>query len=93
MPRRILQGTVVSNKGDKTIVVNVERTTKHPIYGKIQRTSKRFHAHDEANKGQIGDVVQIVECRPHSKLKRFELLNVVEASAGQVADTASDVQA
>jgi len=93
MPRRILQGTVVSAKGDKTIVVKVERTTKHPIYGKIQRTSKRFHAHDEANTGKAGDLVQIVESRPYSKLKRFELLNVVTAAGELVSDTASDVQA
>jgi small subunit ribosomal protein S17 len=93
MPRRILQGTVVSNKGHKTIVVNVERTTKHPIYGKIQRTSKKFHAHDENNAGNPGDIVQIVESRPHSKLKHFELLNVVVAAGVQVADTASEVNA
>ena len=93
MPRRILQGTVVSNKGHKTIVVNVERTTKHPIYGKIQRTSKKFHAHDENNVGNPGDIVQIVESRPHSKLKHFELLNVVVAAGEQVADTASEVNA
>lgn len=91
MPRRILQGTVVSDKGDKTIVVNVERTTKHPIYGKIQRTSKRFHAHDEANTAHMGDLVQIVESKPHSKLKRFELLKVVLAAGALVTDTASDV--
>lgn len=93
MPRRILQGTVVSNKGAKTIVVQVERTTKHPIYGKIQRTSKKFHAHDENNTGQPGDIVQIVESRPHSKLKHFELLNVVTAAGTIVTDNASDVTA
>jgi small subunit ribosomal protein S17 len=93
MPRRILQGTVVSSKGDKTIVVQVERTTKHPIYGKIQRSSKKFHAHDENNTGQVGDVVEIIESRAYSKLKHFELLKVVQQSAGQVSDTASDVQA
>jgi len=93
MPRRVLQGTVVSNKGQKTIVVQVERTTKHPIYGKIQRTSKRFHAHDEAGTGKMGDVVEIVESRPYSKLKRFELLKVVTAAGELVTDSASDVQA
>lgn len=91
MPRRILQGSVVSTKGDKTIVVLVERTTKHPIYGKTMRASKKFHAHDEGNTCQVGDVVQIVESRPYSKLKAFELLNRVQVSQGQVADTASDV--
>jgi small subunit ribosomal protein S17 len=93
MPRRILQGTVVSAKGDKTIVVSVARTTKHPIYGKIQRTSKKFHAHDEQNTGKQGDLVQIVESRPYSKLKRFELLNIVNAAGNLVTDTASDVTA
>ncbi len=93
MPRRVLQGTVVSTKGHKTIVVNVERTTKHPIYGKIQRTSKKFHAHDEAEVGQMGDVVEIIECAPVSKLKRFELKQVVIAAGSLVSDTASDVQA
>ena len=93
MPRRVLQGTIVSTKGHKTIVVNVERTTKHPIYGKIQRTSKRFHAHDEAEVGQMGDVVEIIECAPVSKLKRFEFKSVVVAAGSLVTDTASDVQA
>ena len=93
MPRRILQGTVVSTKGHKTIVVQVERTTKHPIYGKIQRTSKKFHAHDEAEIGKMGDVVEIIECAPVSKLKRFELKGVVVAAGDIVSDTASDVQA
>lgn len=93
MPRRVLQGTVVSTKGHKTIVVNVERTTKHPIYGKIQRTSKKFHAHDEAEIGKMGDVVEIIECAPVSKLKRFELKSVVVAAGELVSDNASDVQA
>lgn len=93
MPRRVLQGSVVSTKGDKTIVVLVERTTKHPIYGKTMRTSKKFHAHDESNACQVGDVVQIVESRPYSKLKSFELLNRVIVAGNQVTDTASDVTA
>jgi small subunit ribosomal protein S17 len=93
MPRRILQGTVVSAHGNKTLVVKVERTTKHPIYGKTLRTSKKFHAHDEANTGKMGDVVAIIESRPHSKMKRFELHNVVIAAGSLVTDTASDVVA
>lgn len=93
MPRRILQGTVVSTKNAKTIVVSVERTTKHPIYGKIQRTSKRFHAHDEQGQGKMGDVVEIIECAPVSKLKRFAFHSVVTAAGTLVTDSASDVQA
>ena len=78
MPRRILQGTVVSDKGAKTIVVKVERTTKHPIYGKIQRSSTKFHAHDEKSECTIGDVVKIMETRPLSKTKRWRLVEIVE---------------
>lgn len=93
MPLRIMQGAVVSNKGDKTIVVNVESTTKHPIYGKIMRTSKKFSAHDAENSCQIGDLVQIIECPPHSKTKHFNLHKLVKAGNAAIADTASDVQA
>jgi small subunit ribosomal protein S17 len=74
MPKRILQGTVVSDKGDKTVVVRVERRVMHPIYKKFIRRSKRFHAHDEANAYKIGDVVRIQECRPMSKLKSWEVI-------------------
>ena len=73
MPRRVLQGTVVSNKGEKTVVVNVERTFKHPLYGKTIRRSKKYHAHDESNALEIGAQVSIIECAPKSKLKRFEV--------------------
>lgn len=93
MPRRILQGSVVSNKGHKTIVVQVESTTRHPIYGKIMRTSKKFSAHDETNQCHLGDVVEIIECPPHSKTKHFNLHKVVKAAGELVTDTASDVQA
>ncbi|MCP5405358.1 MAG: 30S ribosomal protein S17 [Pseudomonadaceae bacterium] len=91
MPRRILQGTVVSTKAAKTIVVRTDTTTKHPVYGKTMRGSKKFHAHDEASTAKLGDVVQIVECPPKSALKRFELLKVVKAAGEQIADSASDV--
>ncbi|NBV54107.1 MAG: 30S ribosomal protein S17 [Proteobacteria bacterium] len=93
MPRRILQGTVVSDKSAKTIVVRVESTSKHPLYGKIMRSSKKFHAHDEARSAHMGDIVQIVESKPHSKLKRFELFKVVTVAGAQITDTASDVTA
>ena len=75
MPARVLKGTVVSSKGDKTVVVNVERTFKHPLYGKTVRSSKKYHAHDEANALSEGDDVSIVECKPYSKLKRWEVVS------------------
>lgn len=74
MPKRVLQGTVVSDKGDKTVIVRVERRFMHPLYKKYIRRSKRYAAHDEANKVAIGDVVRIQECRPLSKTKRWEVL-------------------
>lgn len=76
MPKRILQGTVVSDKGAKTIVVSVERTFKHPVLQKTLKRSKRFHAHDEANNFKVGDLVQIQECAPKSKLKRWEVIGL-----------------
>ncbi len=88
MPRRVLQGQVVSAKGDKTAVVLVERSLKHPLYGKILRRSKKYHAHDENNQCTEGELVQIIECTPHSKLKRFEVIyaeqgnNPVERAQG-----------
>ena len=73
MPKRILQGTVVSDKGNKTIVVKVERTYLHPLFKKTVRRSKKYHAHDEANAHKVGDMVRIIECPPKSKLKRWEV--------------------
>ncbi len=74
MPKRILQGTVVSDKGNKTIVVKVERTYLHPLFKKTVRRSKKYHAHDEANAHKVGDMVRIIECPPKSKLKRWEVV-------------------
>jgi len=74
MPRRVLQGTVVSDKGDKTITVLVERRVMHPIYKKYIRQSKKYAAHDEKNVHKVGDVVEIIECRPISKRKRWMLV-------------------
>ncbi len=74
MPRRVLQGTVVSDKSDKTVVVLVERRITHPIYKKIIKRSKKYMAHDEKGTIKIGDVVRIQECRPLSKLKRWEVV-------------------
>ena len=74
MPKRILQGVVVSDVADKTVVVRVERRVKHPLYGKIIRRRKKNHAHDERNLHATGDIVRIQECRPISKLKCWEVL-------------------
>ena len=74
MPKRVLTGTVVSDKTDKTVVVLVERRVKHPLYGKIIRRSKKYHAHDEGNVFHTGDKVRIQECAPKSKLKTWEVL-------------------
>jgi small subunit ribosomal protein S17 len=74
MPKRILQGTVVSDKTDKTVVVLVERRFTHPLMKKTVRTTKKYHAHDEANRFKTGDEVRIVECPPKSKLKSWEVV-------------------
>jgi len=74
MPRRVLQGVVVSDKADKTITVLVERRLMHPLYKKFIKRTKRYHAHDEANTAKIGDIVRIRECRPISKSKSWEIL-------------------
>ena len=74
MPKRILQGVVVSDKGQKTIIVKVERRMMHPIYKKFIRRSKKFSAHDENNISKVGDVVRIRECAPISKTKKWELI-------------------
>ncbi len=74
MPKRILEGQVVSDKNDKTVVVKVERTVLHPVLKKTVRRSKKYHAHDEANAYAVGDAVRIVECAPRSKLKTWEVL-------------------
>ena len=70
---KLQSGVVVSNNMDKSIVVKIERKIKHPIYKKTIKRSKKYIAHDEQNECQIGDLVQIVECRPLSKRKRFRL--------------------
>jgi len=74
MPRRVLEGIVVSDKNDKTVVVRVERRFIHPLLGKTVRRSKKYHAHDESNAVKVGDTVKIRECRPISKLKCWEIV-------------------
>jgi small subunit ribosomal protein S17 len=75
---RALTGTVVSDKMNKTVTVLVERKVKHPIYGKIIRLSKKYHAHDENNEFHSGDIVVIEECRPISKSKAWKVSKLVE---------------
>ena len=84
MPRRILQGVVVSDKGDKTVVVRVERRVMHPIYKKFIKRSKRYMAHDVSNALKAGQTVRIRECRPISRRKCWEVL-----AEGADAGTAS----
>ena len=81
MPKRVLTGVIVSDKGEKTVVVNVERKVKHPLYGKIIRRSKKYHAHDEANEFKAGDTVRIEETAPISKLKTWKVTGRLNAHA------------
>lgn len=74
MPRRVLEGKVVSNKASKTVTVLVERKIRDPLYGKIMRRSAKYAAHDESNQWQIGDQVSIEECRPLSKSKKWKVI-------------------
>ncbi|MCQ3820811.1 MULTISPECIES: 30S ribosomal protein S17 [Bacilli] len=76
--RKVYQGRVVSDKMDKTIVVVVETTKQHPVYGKRVRYSKKYYVQDENNEAKVGDIVRIMETRPLSKTKRFRLLEIVE---------------
>jgi small subunit ribosomal protein S17 len=82
MPRRVLQGTVVSDKNNKTVIVSVERRVMHPVYKKFIRRSKRYAAHDEGNVHKVGDTVFIRECAPISKSKRWEVVSE-DAAAGR----------
>ncbi|MGN6683215.1 MAG: 30S ribosomal protein S17 [Devosia sp.] len=74
MPKRVLQGTVVSDVNEKTVVVRVDRAFTHPVMKKTVRRSKKYHAHDEANSAKVGDTVWIEECPPISKNKRWTLV-------------------
>ncbi len=74
--KRTLTGEVVSDKSTKTIVVKVERKTMHPKYSKFVTTSKKYHVHDEKELAEIGNLVTIIESKPHSKMKRWELVSI-----------------
>ena len=76
--RKIVSGQVVGEKMDKTIVVTVERRFSHPVFKKIVRQDKKYKAHDEKNECNIGDIVEICECRPLSKHKRWRLVNILK---------------
>ena len=90
MPKRILEGVVVSDKGDKTVVVKVERTLLHPVLKKTVRLSKKYHAHDEANAYSVGEQVRIQECAPVSKLKTWAVVERVNAArASDLAEAAN----
>ena len=78
MPKKILSGIVVSDRPNKTITVLVERKYQHPLFKKVIKIKKRFSAHDENNKFKNGDKVKIVECRPYSKTKKFEVLGEIK---------------
>ncbi len=81
MPKRVLTGMIVSDKTDKTVVVSVERKVKHPLYGKIIRRSKKYHAHDEGNEYREGETVRIEETAPISKLKTWKVIERVNTHA------------
>jgi small subunit ribosomal protein S17 len=82
MPKRILQGTVVSDKNDKTVVVRIERRFAHPLLQKTVRRSKKYKAHDETNEFKTGDIVSIEECAPISKDKRWKVVSAARAGEG-----------
>ncbi|MBT8431053.1 MAG: 30S ribosomal protein S17 [Altererythrobacter sp.] len=93
MPKRILIGSVTSDKTDKTVTVLVERKVKHPLYGKIIRRSKKYHAHDEKNEYAIGDVVRIEETKPISKTKTWTVKDRVVAGGTQAVEADLEVEA
>jgi small subunit ribosomal protein S17 len=86
MPKRVLIGTVVSDKGDKTVTVRVDRRVKHPMYGKIIRRSKKYHAHDADNAFRIGEQVRIEECPPISKHKAWTVIERIGAAKAAAID-------
>ncbi len=89
MPRRTLQGTVVSDAADKTVVVLVQRRVRHPAYKKIITRTKKYMAHDEGNAAKSGDIVRIRECRPISKRKSWEVIGDADAAPAKEKESAS----
>ncbi len=80
--RKTRRGVVVSRSGDKSIAVQIERRLPHPLYGKVIRSLKKYHAHDERNEAKVGDTVTIAECRPVSRTKRWRLVSIVASHEG-----------
>ena len=74
MPKKVLHGVVVSDRENKTIKVMIERKYQHPLFKKVVKSKKKYSAHDENNKFKVGDKVSIIECKPYSKNKKFEVL-------------------
>tara|TARA_Y100001936_G_C15860207_1_gene552059 strand:- start:185 stop:421 length:237 start_codon:yes stop_codon:yes gene_type:complete len=74
MPKKVLHGIVVSDKENKTVKVMIERKYQHPLFKKVVKSKKKYSAHDEENKFKVGDKVSIIECRPYSKNKKFEVI-------------------
>ncbi|MEZ5744495.1 MAG: 30S ribosomal protein S17 [Sphingomonadaceae bacterium] len=93
MPKRVLTGTIVSDKTDKTVTVLVERKVKHPLYGKIIRRSKRYAAHDENNEHRIGERVRIEETKPISKTKTWRVIETVHAGKAAAVEANLEVEA
>jgi small subunit ribosomal protein S17 len=87
MSRKILEGTIVSHKMDKTVVVSVSRVYRHPLYKKNVKVMKKYAAHDEENMYKEGEVVQIRESRPFSKTKKWEVLGLVSSKGGSMASS------
>ena len=85
MPKRVMQGRVVSDKGDKTVIVKVERRVMDKVYKKFIRRSKKYAAHDEGNVFHVGDTVEIEECRPISARKRWRVITPAPAAADGAA--------
>ena len=75
MSKKILKGRIINDKSNKTVIVLVKRKYSHPFFGKVITSSKKYHAHDEKNKFKIGDIVQIIESKPLSKKKKWEVIN------------------
>ena len=75
MSKKILKGSIINDKSNKTVIVLVKRKYSHPFFGKVITSSKKYHVHDENNKFKIGDIVQIIESKPLSKKKKWEVIN------------------